>query len=96
MESSQPDAQAEAGSSSDDELAVRDLSHIDPDFESDFAELLSESRCTSQPSATSLCSSIPLLVVPLLHHSQPRLTSVVQRGSSRESLLCQPADAGSS
>ena len=44
--SSQPDGQLqEAEASSDDELAVRDLSHIDPTFEASFAQLLSESRC---------------------------------------------------
>ena len=43
--SSQAEGEAEAAGSSDDELAVRDLSNIDPTFESDFAQLLSESRC---------------------------------------------------
>ena len=42
--SSQADA-AEAGSSSEEDTATfRDLSHIDPEFESDFAALLTESR----------------------------------------------------
>ena len=42
--SSQADAAEAACSSEDEALGFRDLSHIDPEFESDFAALLAESR----------------------------------------------------